>query len=65
MLVVRLQTPRDAGASLYEAVFVKENVSIHPTQGSNDQIAGRLRLIKQIPSLFMVRVLMVATLQQM
>jgi hypothetical protein len=38
----------------YEVVYVKENVSVHPTQNANGRIRGRLRLVKQGPSLFMV-----------
>jgi len=37
-----------------EVVFVKDNVTIHPTQYAFERINGRLRLIKQGSSLFMV-----------
>ncbi|KAG6551031.1 hypothetical protein Mapa_007264 [Marchantia paleacea] len=37
----------------YEVVFVKDNVSVHPTQNAVGRISGRLRLIKQGASLFM------------
>lgn len=37
----------------YEAVFVKDNVSVHPSSLASERIAGRLRLVKQGPSLFM------------
>ncbi|XP_057856368.1 uncharacterized protein LOC131065754 isoform X2 [Cryptomeria japonica] len=36
-----------------EVVYVKDNVSIHPTQYAFERINGRLRLIKQGSSLFM------------
>lgn len=36
-----------------EVVYVKDNVSIHPAQYTTEKISGRLRLIKQGPSLFM------------
>ena len=38
----------------YQIVFVKDNVSVHPTQYARERISGRLRLIKQEASLFMV-----------
>ncbi|CAM6103717.1 unnamed protein product [Calypogeia fissa] len=44
-----METP----AEDYEVVYVKDNVSVHPTQHANGRISGRLRLIKQGPSLFM------------
>ncbi|KAH8966914.1 hypothetical protein BDL97_03G051800 [Sphagnum fallax] len=37
----------------YQVVYVKENVSVYPTQHARERISGRLRLIKQDPSLFM------------
>ncbi|GAB2300302.1 hypothetical protein Dimus_034338 [Dionaea muscipula] len=36
-----------------EVVYVKENVSVHPTQYMSERISGRLKLIKQGQSLFM------------
>lgn len=39
----------------YQVVFMKDNVSVHPTQYASGRISGRLRLIKQGASLFMVR----------
>ncbi|KAL9260042.1 TBC1 domain family member 15-like protein [Drosera capensis] len=36
-----------------EVVYVKENVSVHPTQYMSERISGRLKLIKQGDSLFM------------
>ncbi|KAF9615198.1 hypothetical protein IFM89_022460 [Coptis chinensis] len=36
-----------------EVVFLKDNVTIHPTQFASERISGRLRLIKQASSLFM------------
>jgi hypothetical protein len=41
------------GPDSYQVVFVKDNVSVHPTQNASERISGRLRLIKQGPSLFM------------
>lgn len=37
----------------YKVVFIKDNVSVHPTQNASERISGRLRLIKQGASLFM------------
>lgn len=37
-----------------EIVFLKDNVAIHPTQFASERISGRLKLIKQSSSLFMV-----------
>lgn len=39
---------------LYELVYFKDNVSVHPTQYASERIKGRLRLIKQGSSLFLV-----------
>ncbi|KAL5769038.1 hypothetical protein ACOSP7_015593 [Xanthoceras sorbifolium] len=36
-----------------EVVYLKDNVSIHPTQFASERISGRLKLIKQGSSLFM------------
>eukprot|EP00249_Psilotum_nudum_P016251 c25747_g1_i3 orf=143-2287(+) len=36
-----------------EVVFIKDNVSVHPTQSASQRITGRLRLLKQDSSLFM------------
>ncbi|CAI9100838.1 OLC1v1038021C2 [Oldenlandia corymbosa var. corymbosa] len=36
-----------------EVVYLKDNVTIHPTQYAADWISGRLKLIKQAGSLFM------------
>ncbi|XP_009363991.2 TBC1 domain family member 15 [Pyrus x bretschneideri] len=36
-----------------EVVFLKDNVTIHPTQFTSERISGRLRLIKHGSSLFM------------
>ncbi|XP_068329918.1 uncharacterized protein [Pyrus communis] len=36
-----------------EVVFLKDNVTIHPTQFASERISGRLRLIKHGSSLFM------------
>lgn len=37
-----------------ELVFVKDHVTIHPTQLASERISGRLKLIKQGSCLFMV-----------
>lgn len=37
-----------------EIVYTKDNVTIHPTQYASERISGRLKLIKQGNSLFMV-----------
>lgn len=37
-----------------EIVYVKDNVTIHPTQYAAERISGRLKLIKQGSSLLMV-----------
>lgn len=37
-----------------EVVYSKENVTIHPSQYASERISGRLRLIMQGSSLFMV-----------
>lgn len=39
-----------------EVVYSKDNVTIHPTQFASERISGRLKLIKQGSSLFMVTV---------
>ncbi|XP_062148223.1 uncharacterized protein LOC133857109 [Alnus glutinosa] len=36
-----------------ETVYLKDNVTIHPTQFASERISGRLKLIKQGSSLFM------------
>lgn len=40
-----------------ELVYLKDNVTIHPTQFASERISGRLKLIKQGSSLFMVIIL--------
>lgn len=42
-----------SGSDGSEVVYVKDNVTIHPTQYAFERINGRLRLIKQGSSLFM------------
>lgn len=42
-----------SGTDGSEVVYVKDNVTIHPTQYAFERINGRLRLIKQGSSLFM------------
>lgn len=37
-----------------EIVYLKDNVTIHPTQYAAERISGRLKLIKQANSLFLV-----------
>ncbi|CAK9211617.1 unnamed protein product, partial [Sphagnum troendelagicum] len=37
----------------YQVVYVKDNVSVYPTQHARERISGRLRLIKQQPSVFL------------
>lgn len=37
-----------------EVVYSKDNVTIHPTQYGSERISGRLRLVKQGESVFMV-----------
>lgn len=37
-----------------EVVYLKDNVAIHPTQFASERISGRLKLIKQGSSLFIV-----------
>lgn len=39
-----------------EIVYLKDNVAIHPTQFVSERISGRLKLIKQSSSLFMVMI---------
>lgn len=37
-----------------QLVYLKDNVAIHPTRYASERITGRLKLIKQGNSLFMV-----------
>ncbi|KAJ7539104.1 hypothetical protein O6H91_11G077100 [Diphasiastrum complanatum] len=46
-------TVAGSSSDAYEVVYVKDNVSVHPTQYASERISGRLRLIKQGSSLFM------------
>ncbi|EPS58476.1 hypothetical protein M569_16338, partial [Genlisea aurea] len=46
----RSQTSEPEGA---EAVYIKDNVTIHPTQFASERISGRLKLLKQGNALFM------------
>ena len=39
-----------------EVVYMRDNVSIHPTQYLSERISGRLKLIKQGDTLLMVRI---------
>ncbi|KAG0571729.1 hypothetical protein KC19_VG037600 [Ceratodon purpureus] len=43
----------NGGPDSFKVVFVKDNVSVHPTQNASERISSRLRLIKQGASLFM------------
>jgi hypothetical protein len=46
----------NAGPSeAYEVVYLKDNVSVHPSPLANERISGRLKLIKQGQSVFLVR----------
>lgn len=40
----------------YEVVYVKDNVSVHPSPLANERISGRLKLIKQGQSVFLVSI---------
>lgn len=51
--VEKMMVGSGGGLDSYQVVFVKDNVSVHPTQYARERISGRLRLIKQGPSLFM------------
>lgn len=44
-----------------ELVYLKDNVSIHPTQYVSERISGRLKLIKQGSLLFMVFLFLINT----
>ena len=48
----RQSSPR--GPDGAEIVYTKDNVTIHPTQFASERISGRLKLIKQSSTLFMV-----------
>jgi hypothetical protein len=42
------------GPDSCQVVFMKDNVSVHPTRNARERISGLLRLTKQGSSLFMV-----------
>ncbi|GAB2210585.1 hypothetical protein Droror1_Dr00015853 [Drosera rotundifolia] len=51
--MIRSDTGKRSEPEGAEVVYVKENVSVHPTQYMSERISGRLKLIKQGESLFM------------
>ncbi|KAJ6992582.1 TBC1 domain family member 15-like isoform X2 [Populus alba x Populus x berolinensis] len=56
MMITRSDSGRSTSSSLPEGaeiVYLKDNVTIHPTQYASERISGRLKLIKQGSSLFM------------
>ena len=57
MMITRSDSGRSTTSSVPEGseiVYSKDNVTIHPSQYASERISGRLRLIKQGSSLFMV-----------
>jgi hypothetical protein len=57
MMITRTDSGRSTSSSVPEGaeiVYLKDNVTIHPTQYASERISGRLKLIKQGSSLFMV-----------
>ncbi|CAK7345416.1 unnamed protein product [Dovyalis caffra] len=56
MMMTRSDSGRSTSSSVpegAEVVYLKDNVTIHPTQYASERISGRLKLIKQGSSLFM------------
>ncbi|XP_061951499.1 uncharacterized protein LOC133674423 [Populus nigra] len=56
MMMTRSDSGKSTSSSLPEGaavVYLKDNVTIHPTQYASERISGRLKLIKQGSSLFM------------
>ncbi|XP_052309893.1 uncharacterized protein LOC18099927 isoform X2 [Populus trichocarpa] len=56
MMITRTDSGRSTSSSVPEGaeiVYLKDNVTIHPTQYASERISGRLKLIKQGSSLFM------------
>jgi len=53
-MMLRSDSTKNSPREGAEIVFMKENVAIHPTQFASERISGRLKLIKQSSSLFMV-----------
>lgn len=51
------KTNVDSESDGAEVLFLKDNVTIHPSQYASERISGRLRLIKHGPLLFMVLML--------
>ena len=57
MMITRSDSGRSTSSSVPEGaeiVYSKDNVTIHPSQYASERISGRLKLIKQGSSLFMV-----------
>ncbi|KAJ6857527.1 hypothetical protein NC651_039054 [Populus alba x Populus x berolinensis] len=56
MMMTRSDSGKSTSSSVpegAEVVYLKDNVTIHPTQYASERISGRLKLIKQGSSLFM------------
>ncbi|XP_073262342.1 uncharacterized protein [Populus alba] len=56
MMMTRSDSGKSTSSSVLEGaevVYLKDNVTIHPTQYASERISGRLKLIKQGASLFM------------
>ncbi|KAL9339687.1 hypothetical protein Peur_068702 [Populus x canadensis] len=56
MMMTRSDSGKSTSSSVLEGaevVYLKDNVTIHPTQYASERISGRLKLIKQGSSLFM------------
>lgn len=53
MAVQGVNVARKSAGQESDVIFVKENVSMRPTQDATERISGRFRLLKQGPSLFM------------
>ncbi|XP_021741767.1 TBC1 domain family member 15-like isoform X2 [Chenopodium quinoa] len=51
--IMRSDSGRRSEPEGAEIVYMKDNVSIHPTQYMSERISGRLKLVKQGDSLFM------------
>lgn len=51
--IMRSDSGRRSEPEGAEVVYMKDNVSIHPTQYMSERISGRLKLIKQEDSLFL------------
>lgn len=53
MVVQGASDGRKVGAEESEVIFIRENVSMRPTQDATQRISGRFRILKQSSSLFM------------